>query len=185
MRTTFINGLTLIIIQKMKKVIAMLALASLMVACGGKGTTDSTATSTEAPKGVGLGEVLQTNYFEIVVNSFSLEDRVNTGNQFADKNPEQGNLYLIIDVSFKNTDKESRMLMDGSVWVNYNGTDYEFDKAETMMLEGWGILLDQINPLTTKTTKLVYKIPAEVKGPAYWQPGNADGDQRILLGNLN
>ena len=120
----------------------------------------------------------------ITVNKVSLEDRVNTGNEFADLKPEQGNLYLIINASFKNTDNESRMLMDGSVWINYNGKNYEFDKAETVMLEGWGLLLDQINPLTTKTTNLVYKIPAEIKGNAYWQPGRADSDQKILLGNL-
>ena len=138
----------------------------------------------EVPTGVGVGQVLHTDYFDIVVNKVSLKDRVNTGNEFADLKPEQGNRYLIINASFKNTDKESRMLMDGSVWINYNGKDYEFDKAETIMLEGWGVLLDQINPLTTKTTNLVYKIPAEVTGNAFWQPGRADNDQRILLGNL-
>ena len=131
---------------------------------GGSSTADNSSSSsneqteqkTEAPKGVGIGEVLHTDYFDITVNKVSLEDRVNTGNEFADLKPEQGNLYLIINASFKNTDKESRMLMDGSVWINYNGKDYEFDKSETVMLEGWGLLLDQINPLTTKTTNLVY-----------------------------
>jgi len=147
-------------------------------------SSEQTEQKTEAPKGVGIGETLHTDYFDITVNKVSLEDRVNTGNQFADLKPEQGNLYLIINASFKNTDKESRMLMDGSVWINYNGKNYEFDKAETVMLEGWGLLLDQINPLTTKTTNLVYKIPAEIKGDAYWQPGRADSDQKILLGNL-
>lgn len=147
-------------------------------------SSEQTEQKTEAPKGVGIGETLRTDYFDITVNKVSLEDRVNTGNEFADLKPEQGNLYLIINASFKNTDKESRMLMDGSVWINYNGKDYEFDKAETVMLEGWGLLLDQINPLTTKTTNLVYKIPAEIKGNAYWQPGRADSDQKILLGNL-
>ena len=130
---------------------------------GGSSTADNSSSSsneqteqkTEAPKGVGIGEVLHTDYFDITVNKVSLEDRVNTGNEFADLKPEQGNLYLIINASFKNTDKESRMLMDGSVWINYNGKDYEFDKSETVMLEGWGLLLDQINPLTTKTTNLV------------------------------
>lgn len=159
---------------------------------GGSSTADNSSSSsneqteqkTEAPKGVGIGEVLHTDYFDITVNKVSLEDRVNTGNEFADLKPEQGNLYLIINASFKNTDSESRMLMDGSVWINYNGKNYEFDKAETVMLEGWGLLLDQINPLTTKTTNLVYKIPAEIKGNAYWQPGRADSDQKILLGNL-
>jgi hypothetical protein len=147
-------------------------------------SSEQTEQKTEAPKGVGIGETLHTDYFDITVNKVSLEDRVNTGNEFADLKPEQGNLYLIINASFKNTDKESRMLMDGSVWINYNGKNYEFDKAETVMLEGWGLLLDQINPLTTKTTNLVYKIPAEIKGDAYWQPGRADSDQKILLGNL-
>lgn len=148
-------------------------------------SSEKTAQKTEAPKGVRVGETLHTDYFDITVNKVSIEDRVNTGNQFADLKPEQGNMYLIINATFKNTDKESRMLMDGSVWINYNGKDYEFDKSETVMLEGWGLLLDQINPLTTKTTNLVYKIPAEIKGNAYWQPGRADSDQKILLGNLN
>lgn len=147
-------------------------------------SSEQTEQKTEAPKGIGIGETLHTDYFDITVNKVSLEDRVNTGNQFADLKPEQGNLYLIINASFKNTDTESRMLIDGSVWINYNGKNYEFDKAETIMLEGWGLLFDQINPLTTKTTNLVYKIPAEIKGNAYWQPGRADSDQKILLGNL-
>lgn len=147
------------------------------------GSSEQTEKKSE-PKGVGVGQVLHTDYFDITVNEVNLQDRVNTGNQFANLKPEQGNMYLIINASFKNTDNESRMLMDGSVWINYNGKDYEFDKSETVMLEGWGLLLDQINPLTTKTTNLVYKIPAEIKGNAYWQPGRAKKSQRILLGNL-
>jgi hypothetical protein len=147
-------------------------------------SNEQTEQKTEESKSVRVGEVLHTDYFDITVNKVSLEDRVNTGNEFADLKAEQGNMYLIINATFKNTDQESRMLMDGSVWINYNGKDYEFDKSETVILEGWGLLLDQINPLTTKTTKLVYKIPAEIKGTAYWQPGRADKDQKILLGGL-
>ncbi len=148
-----------------------------------EGETEETATSNTAT-GVKVGEVLKTDYFDITVNKVEVKDKVSTGNQYADLKPESGNSYLIINATFKNTDNESRMLMDGSVWINYNGKDYEFDKSETVMLEGWGVLLDQINPLTTKTTNLVYKIPSEVKGDAYWQPGRSDDDQRILLGSL-
>jgi hypothetical protein len=147
-------------------------------------SSNSSEQKVEEPKGVGVGEVLHTDYFDIKVNKVNLSDGVNTGNQFADIHPENGNRFLIINASFKNTDSESRMLMDGSVWINYKGKAYEFDKTETIMLEGWGLLLDQINPLITKTTNLVYKIPAEINGPAYWQPGRADSDQIILLGNL-
>ena len=153
----------------------------------GNETNSSSSTSeqtSEASSGVKVGEVLKTDYFDITVNKAELQDRVSTGNEFSDLKPEDGNMYLIINATFKNTDSESRMLMDGSVWINYNGKDYEFDKSETIMAEGYGLLLDQINPLTSKTTNLVYKIPAEVKGDAYWQPGRSDDDERILLGTL-
>ena len=147
-------------------------------------SSSSTEQTAEAPTGVKVGEVLKTDYFDITVNKAEVKDRVSTGNEFSDLKPESGNSYLIINATFKNTDSESRMLMDGSVWINYNGKDYEFDKSETVMAEGWGVLLDQINPLTSKTTNLVYKIPTEVKGDAYWQPGRSDDGQRILLGTL-
>ncbi len=62
--------------------------------------------------------------------------------------------------------------------------DYEFDKSETVMAEGFGLFLDQINPLTSKTTKLVYKLPAEIKGPAYYEPGRASDNESIYLGDL-
>ena len=74
------------------------------------------------------------------------------------------------------------MLMDGVVIINYNGKDYNFDKSETVMADGWGLLLDQINPLTTKTTKLVYKIPAEITGNATYKPGR--GSSEFYLGTI-
>jgi hypothetical protein len=147
-------------------------------------SSNSAEQNAEASTGVKIGEILKTDYFDITVNKAETQDRVNTGNQFPDLKPEDGNMYLIINATFKNTDNESRMLMDGSVWINYNGKDYEFDKSETIMAEGYGILLDQINPLTSKTTNLVYKIPTEIKGDAYWQPGRSDDDERIFLGTF-
>ncbi|HTF17868.1 MAG TPA: DUF4352 domain-containing protein [Chryseolinea sp.] len=142
------------------------------------------ATEASATASVGIGQVMHTDYFDVIVNKATIQESVNTGNQFTDLEPETGILYLVINASFKNTDNESRMILDGSVWVNYNGKKYEFDKSETIMQEGWGLLLDQINPLITKTTNLVYKISTEIKGPAYYQPGRANNDQLILLGQL-
>lgn len=136
------------------------------------------------PTGIGMGQILHTSYFDIVVNRIGLQSSVNTGNEFADLPPENGIKYLIINATFKNTDNESRILFDGSVWINYNNKEYEYDKSETVMAEGWGLFLDQINPLTTKNTNLVYKLPNEIKGAAYWQPGRASSDEKIFLGNL-
>jgi hypothetical protein len=149
---------------------------------------DNSSTSNErtsSARTVRAGEVLHSAYFDVVVNKVELADRVSTGNEFSDLNAEQGIKYLIINASFKNTDKESRMLTEGTVWINYNGKDYQFDKSETVLAEGWGLFLDQINPLTVKTTNIVYKLPDEIKGVAYWQPGRSSDDEKITLGSLN
>jgi len=45
----------------------------------------------EKQREVGVGQILNTRYFDIVVNNVSLSDRISTGNQFADKEAEQGN----------------------------------------------------------------------------------------------
>lgn len=147
-------------------------------------SSNSTEQVIEKQTGVKIGEILKTDYFDISVNKVDLTDRVNTGNEFSDLKPEEGNKYLIINTTFKNTDDESRMIIEGTVWINYNGKEYEFDKSEPVMAEGFGALLEQINPLTSKTTNLVYKIPAEIKGDAYWQPGRSGDDERIFLGAL-
>jgi hypothetical protein len=149
-------------------------------------TTESSATpeASEASKHTQVNQVLKTDYFDVTVNKVSLSDRINTGNQFANLKPENGINYLVVNTTFKNTDSESRMIDGGSVFIEYNGKKYEYDKAETIMLEGWGILLDQINPLTSKTTNIVYKVPTEVKGPAYYNPGRSGSDDLIYLGDL-
>lgn len=132
-----------------------------------------------------VGETLNTRYFDVTVNDVSVKEKVDTGNMFANLEPEKGNNYLIINTTFKNTDTESRMIGEGYVMINYNGKDFKFDKSETLMIEGWGIFLDQINPLTSMTTNIVYKIPVEISGPSFYKPGRSDDDALIYLGKIN
>ncbi|HNO26749.1 MAG TPA: DUF4352 domain-containing protein [Leptospiraceae bacterium] len=128
-----------------------------------------------------VGEKLQSSYFEITLKGFKIQKAVDTGNMFVRLEPEEGNKYLILDVSYKNTDKESRMIGgEGKVSVNYDGKDYEYEKSETIMLDGWGVFLEQLNPLTQKNTKLVFKIPSELKGRIYWEPSRGNG--KFLVG---
>jgi hypothetical protein len=103
---------------------------------------------------------------------------------FSEYKPDTGNAFLILNTTFKNIDTESRTIVDGSVFIISNGKEYEFDKSETIMADGYGVFLDQINPLTSKTTKLVYQIPVDIKGKLYYNPGRSDKDQRVYLGNL-
>jgi len=170
--------------------LSILAIAIFFVFAVASGSDDkktsdnSSTTETKKESLPTIGQELQTDYFLVTLNKVETKNKVSTGNEFADLKAEQGNKYLIINVTFKNTDKESRMLMEGTVYIDYNGTRYEFDKSETLLVEGWGLMLDQINPLTSKTTNLVYKIPAEITGEAYWNPGRSDKDQMFYLGTV-
>jgi hypothetical protein len=143
------------------------------------GNNNSSTSSTP----IGVGQVGKTDYFDITVNNVELNERVRTGNQFANLKAEPGNTYLIFNVTFKNTDSESRMFTEGDVLINYNGKDYTFDHPEVVMLDGWGTFLEQINPLTTKTTNLVYKIPSEITGNIFWRPGRNSAGVIFFLGN--
>jgi hypothetical protein len=122
--------------------------------------------------------------FSVKINSWTLADRVLTGNEFLDVPPESGIIYLIIDVTFKNMANEPKRLFDGTLIVKDGKQIYKFDHSETIMAKGWGILLDSINPLVSMTTKLVYKLSTEMKGTVYWQPTGANAGNQFILGDL-
>ncbi len=145
-------------------------------------SSDSTPDSNKPMNIKQMGEPLSTRYFDVTINKATFQDRVNTGNQFANLPREQDILYLVLNTTFRNTDTESRMIMDGEVLINYNGKQYRFDHSETIMTDGWGTMLEQINPLTSKTTNIVYKIPNEVLGEIYYHPGRSSGNSLIFVG---
>lgn len=174
--------------QKIALVALCLSLNVTLISCGGstnnKGS-DSSTNSAPAANVIGVGQTLKTGYFDVTVNKVSITQRINDPSGLGlHVKADPDTKLLVLNVTFKNTDSESRMPMDGAVHFNYGGKDYNFDHSETLMIEGYGLFLDQLNPLISKTTNLVYKIPAEVTGEAYYNPGRADSDEKIILGNI-
>ena len=162
-------------------VFTFFALASIN---GSRNNADSASapdTEKKKPETVKLGGLLHTEYFDVTAHSMTITKEIKTGDEFADLKPEEGVKYLVINATFKNTDKERRMIMDGSLWITYNGKEYEYDNAETFMVEGWGTTLENLNPLMSKTTNIVYKLPEEISGPVQWQPGRANRSDVIEL----
>jgi hypothetical protein len=157
----------------------VVAFLGLALASGNAG--DVTSGKVEA---VAIGEPLKTLYFDVTVNEAATAKRIKFNHSYTNLPEEEGSFYLALNTTFKNTSNESRMIFDGEILVNYNGKEYKFDRSETILEEGWGIFLDQINPLTSKTTNLVYKIPSEISGPAYYRPGRAGSKDLISLGNI-
>ena len=162
-------------------------MTTALVSCGDASATKTeVASSGEEKKSsseVGIRNVLKTDYFDVTVDDVKTVKSVAI-DDIQDLKEEAGNKYLVIDITLKNTDKESRMMFDGAVIIKANGQEYKYEEAETIFADGWGILMDNINPLVTKKTKLVYKIPEELKGTAYYNPARSDADEVINLGAI-
>ncbi|WP_324287474.1 DUF4352 domain-containing protein [Campylobacter sp. MG1] len=99
-----------------------------------------------------IGETLNTSKFAITVHSVKIARNVNTSNFLTNLDAEQGVLYLIIDATFKNISKESRMLLDGDVLIvsKDNGEALKYEVSEVIMQDDWGIFLEPMNPGLTK-----------------------------------
>ena len=70
--------------------------------------------------------------------------------------------YLIVDVSAKNIANESKSLVSAGKLILGDGDDkIEIKNDETLLTEGYGAFLEEVNPKLSKKTKLVYKIPAD------------------------
>jgi hypothetical protein len=174
------------------KLIAICLVSSCMIAsCGGgadassssTGGAEAAAARSNNVTAVGINQTLKTEYFDVTVNSVRTAKTVKI-DEFEELKQEEGNKYLILDITLKNTDKESRMMFDGVVKINANGQEYKYEQAEPVMAEGWGMIMDNINPLVTKRTRLVYKIPAALTGTGVYNPGRSDEDEVINLGNI-
>lgn len=144
--------------------------------------TSQTTTETKRAPQINVGDVLHTEYFDVVVSKAEFYSKINTGNDFTTLPEERGTQYLVIYVNFKNTSNESRVLMDGQIIVGIDGKSFKFDKSEQVLAEGWGLSFKQINPLMSITTKLVYKVPSDLKGSFYYNPARS-GDKAIFLGD--
>lgn len=168
----------------MKKIAAyLLPMALLLAACGSETTPGSTVTEEKKPVAK-LGETLKTEYFDVTVKKVLAVPYIKVESEFIDMKQEPNTLYLIIFTTYKNTDTESRMMDDGEVITEHNGKQMLYDKSETFLAEGWGTMLDQINPLTEKTTRMVFKVSTELTGNLYYKPSRSGDDDLIDLGTL-
>ncbi len=82
------------------------------------------------PSQPSIGGTLRTSYFEITLNEVAVGTSIVTGNPFIDKEMGRagsGNKFIVLDVTFKNIDNESRMPTKGALYFLINGNEYKFD----------------------------------------------------------
>lgn len=164
----------------MKKVLFLViaVVFGLIVFLGACGSPSSTSNKEEVAS---IKETVKDKIFEVTINEATVVDSMQI-DYMTTLPKEEGIKYAIINVTFKNIDSESRYVSEGDLLINYNGKSYKFDKSETVMADGWGLFLDQLNPLTSVTTNIVYKLPSEIEGDAYYAPGR--GEAKFYLGKI-
>lgn len=123
-------------------------------------------------------------YFEVSADRGTYGKEVGTGNRYAEPKSWDGSRFFTVHATFKNMDTESRLPVEGSLFINYDGREYEFDSVEPIALEGYNIWFRKINPLIAMKTKIVYRIPDEVYGEVFWRPGRNPDDKRLWIGNI-
>ncbi len=109
-----------------------------------------------------IGETVKGDYFEVTLNKVAFKKKVSF------RKAEEDSVFLVIDITAKCVDKESRNYSAGSLFAEHNGNRLEFDDREFFVEKPIG----QLNPLTKKRGTVVFKIPTEVqKSPMTWYPG--------------
>lgn len=121
----------------------------------------------------------QVGYFDVTVNDCTISKSIDTGNRYSTVKPDPDARFLTVNATFKNTDNEGRLPLEGSLFINADGRDFKFDTTETVMSEGYGIRLRSLNPLIKLNTKIVYKVPNELSGEVYWKPGRNAEDKKL------
>jgi len=121
-------------------------------------------------KGPAIGDIVKTKYFEVTVNSASFQNRV--GDVNFPVYPGTGNKFLVIGVTYKNTDTEARFLMSGEVLVRVDKKEILYETAEVVFADEY-IVFDSLNPMVTKTGLVVFKVPEGLKGEIFYKPARS------------
>ncbi len=121
----------------------------------------------------------QVGYFDVTVNDCTISKSIETGNRYSTVKSDPDARFLTVNATFKNTDNEGRLPLEGSLFISKDGKDYKFDTTESIVSEGYGIRLRSLNPLIKLTTKIVYKVPNELSGEVYWKPGRNAEDKKL------
>ena len=107
-----------------------------------------------------LGTPYVTNHFEVTAKEVTVKKSVQAGYDSLD--PEEGAKYVVINVTAKNISNESKTLVTSGKLLLGDGADQiELLHDESILADGYGTFLDSVNPKLSKSTKIVYKIPAE------------------------
>lgn len=99
---------------------------------------------------IAVKQTANIGYFDITVNACLIKNSLYFS-EYDKLGPEEGAKFVVVDLSLKNTSKESRMMFEGELeLIGNDGQKLVMDNTETVFEDGYGLLLDSINPMLTR-----------------------------------
>jgi hypothetical protein len=153
-------------------------------------STDNTHNATDSTADmhadeVGLHDALQLTNINARVEQWGVSHAI-TGRAKA-ITPDEGKKFVVIHALFDNPHNFERSLEQGTLTVTFHGRPYtqeNYSSKVSDLGEGWGTNVYQIAAGAHMRTNLVYEIPDDIAGEAYWSPDNSDKSRRIRLGKI-
>ena len=116
---------------------------------------------------------------DLDINVNSVELWVNKNNDGKGYSGTEDDIWLAINVTYRNIGIERKKVDFGTISVIHNQKKYVFTRSDFRGELEWEMILDHQD---VRTMDLVYKIPFEIQGAIYFEPENNYEGNRIYLG---
>lgn len=127
------------------------------------GGGDSDSSGSSASKNY-MNQWVKTYYFDVGVTGAKLT-KYALGGQFSGcENPSSGSQFVVLDVAIKNTDTESRTLLEtGEIHILSDGKNFKYENPVdcTLLLDGYLNFMDDAGPMVELRGKVAFEVPAQ------------------------
>jgi hypothetical protein len=137
--------------MKRKTTITIILLLTLTLAA-------STAQAQQYPT---IGETVEYKGFEVTLNDAYTTPKIDLGNEYLNEQAGKESVFLVAELTFENVSSAQRTAPTGyMVFIDREKEkQYTVEQPVTVLHENWGMIYEQVSPLSTFTTKLAYKFP--------------------------
>lgn len=127
-------------------------------------TSSEESEDTDTEKTYKIGDTVKTDKWEITVKSLSSTDKISVG--YGSYRPDEGDKYVMVELSAKNISKESETFLPSlvsskDIMAVLMYEDYTF-KASKLVGYNEDMLATSVNPLSEKTGIIVFDIASDV-----------------------
>tara|TARA_B100000886_G_C20400066_1_gene482147 strand:- start:1047 stop:1592 length:546 start_codon:yes stop_codon:yes gene_type:complete len=130
---------------------------------GGDSDSSSSSASSSSSKNY-MNTWVKTYYFDVGITGAKLTKRALGGQYSGCDNASNGSQFVVLDVAIKNTDTESRTLLEtGEIHILSDGKNLKYENPVdcTLFQDGYLNFMDDAGPMVEKRGKVAFEVPAQ------------------------